>query len=132
MQKRLYNISNSWLDFLQTLKGTNLYADFIQELHNHTLIGEYVTTDNLIKYKQNNLYFHSITENGSNLICFDIERTYKLFEKYGLLITPIEKIEENITDFETFTSTINNFAEMIQSTSMMIQEEGSVRKITLY
>jgi len=111
------------------MKTNNLYSNFMNAISNLTLVGEYVDSNtSYLKYEKltTNLFFNSMIHNHYNSICLDIEKSYGIFEQYGLYIAPIEKIEENITDIETISSTLNNFAEMIQSTSVVVQEEGSV------
>lgn len=126
IQNILYNISKIWFDILENLKIKKTYDSFINTITNLTLVGEYVDSNSFLKYELSTIFFNSLINNQMNNICLDIEETFEIFERFELYICPIEKIEENITCYETLKNTINNFAEMIQSTSIVIQEEGSV------
>jgi len=120
-------LAKYWFSIIDNLQIKNLLISFKQEIEGLTLHGQFVDTFQFIKYQNNSIFFNGITTNNNSQIVFDIPKSFELFVKYNLNIASIEKIADNLNSFNDISSVLLKFYDIIQSSSMMIHEEGCVR-----
>ena len=120
-------IGQTWFEILEKIKEKNLLYDLKVEIskNNYTLIAGYVGLK-LVKYPKRLIIFHSIVDNNSEETCIPITSSYPIFEKYGLLISPIDKLSESIYSPVCFNNIMKKFFQVISSSSISNEEEGSV------
>lgn len=122
-------LAKYWLNLLSNFKFQNLLNKFKSDIEGFTLHGQYVDSYQLITYPSNAVYFYGITENNNNHLFYETSKAFEFFSKYCLYFCPYEKIAESLTSFEGLSEVLSKWEEVIQSSPMMIQEEGSVRYI---
>lgn len=79
-------IAKTWLDFLET-KTPNEIKELKEILAEHTFVGEYcgnMDLQHIVKYERICLIFFSIVNKYSSDPCLPLEKSYGIFDKYGL------------------------------------------------
>lgn len=117
----------SWLEIVEALKQKNMLKEFKAELvkQNLTLIGDYVGLK-LLKYSKRTIIFHSIVENNSLENCLPIFDSYSFYQKYGLYISPFDKLSRNINSFIPFAKMLKELFNEISNSHIANEEEGSI------
>ena len=75
-----------------------------KELSGHTWVGEYLTEDNLIRYSDEHILFHSIVNNSDGSIRGD---AYKIFQRFGFSVVPFESLGEFILEEDLLQAKID-------------------------
>jgi hypothetical protein len=94
-----------------------------RELNEHTWIGEYLTEDNLIRYSEEQILFHSIVNNSNGVIKANAQKT---FEDFGFYTVPSESLGEFILEEELLKSEIDKITRQTLISTITSTEEGVV------
>jgi len=121
-------MAKTWFSILSSIEKNNQLSEFIKEISNKTLIGEYVGNfehQHMVHYPKETIIFFSIVLNESKINCLDPIFSQKLFMKYGLECVEIESkgIFNNLENIFTKCSQIIN---EIAIESIYNEEEGIV------
>jgi hypothetical protein len=69
------NLAKLWFGHLRQLNRVTI-GQLKRELSGHTWIGEYLTEDNLIRYSDEKILFHSIVSNSNGVVKGDAYKTF--------------------------------------------------------
>lgn len=97
------NLAKLWFGHLAQLNRAAT-VQLKKELNGHTWVGEYLTEDNLIRYSDEHILFHSIVNNSNGSIKAD---AYKTFERFGFGIVPFESLGEFILEEDLLQAKID-------------------------
>lgn len=122
----LINISNYWLETLDSLKMDNKLEEFINDSKGLTLVGEYVGLRNLIKHRKNCIIFSSIVNNTSYDICYTTFQSNTFLMKYDLFSAPAEKVASKLKNYADVLTHVNDLYLRISSDYAAYKEEGAV------
>jgi hypothetical protein len=117
------------LDIVDRLEKEGKLQEFKNEIKNHTLIGEYVGLNFLIKYPRSGIFFHSVINHYSAEHSKTAFEAYSIFKKYNLYFSPMEKVGRRVSNFEDFSLIMTNLSNTIAKNFISSQEEGAVINI---
>lgn len=119
------NLAKIWFGHLSKLNKATI-GKLKRELNNHTWIGEYLTEDNLIRYSDEAILFHSIVDNNNGNIKGNAQ---KIFEDFGFPVVPSESIGEFILEEDLLKAEIDKITKQTLVSTITSTEEGVVLQL---
>jgi hypothetical protein len=116
------NLAKLWFGQLRQLNRATI-GQLKRDLSGHTWIGEYLTEDNLIRYSDEKILFHSIVNNSNGVVKADACKT---FERFGFDVVPFESLGEFILEEELLKAKIDEITNKTLVSTITQTEEGVV------
>lgn len=116
------NLAKLWFGQLRQLNRATI-GQLKRDLSGHTWIGEYLTEDNLIRYSDEKILFHSIVNNSNGVVEADACKT---FERFGFDVVPFESLGEFILEEELLKAKIDEITNKTLVSTITQTEEGVV------
>ena len=92
-----------------------------------TLIGEYVSSNSIIKYAEPGLILHNIVENTNDEpICISWTDSVQLFKKYRFMFSPVERRVKNIKNKAELIESLKEIYNSVSTSYLCDGEQGSV------
>lgn len=111
-----------WLNLIAKLDKKTL-AQVKQDLSGQTWVAEFLNSDNLVRYDEDQLVFHSIVENESGAVVADAT---KVLSKYGLPVVPSQSFGSFILEEESLQQKIEEIQRATLVKPISETQEGLV------
>ena len=120
-------IAEAWFEIIK-LKSSQELEDIKNDLHDCTLVGEYIGNANfqhIIQYKEIIIHFFAKVNHYSESICESPRLVVDLLNKHAFPSVKIEKLDTYCND-EEFIRELNKISTEVANSSLDDRQEGSV------
>ncbi len=107
------NLSNQTSNTNPKIKSNSNSSDDLSNLH-------------IMNHSETAIYFHHVIDNSSNHFTKTVKESYNFFKKFGLLISPVERIAYNINNIDDYIKIINSLFDEVVTNFLNNQEAGAV------